>query len=112
MRSFPEDESVERIIQFSIAPQCSAVATRLRRRSCPPMRAGRFRAMCSNWWSIDYHAMQNSQSAMGLRDRVMPPELKQLEEALQKTALNGAIDDRRSIGLCSVPALRRRAIRF
>ena len=38
--------------------------------------------------AIDYHAMQNSQSAMGLRDRVMPPELKQLEEALQKTALN------------------------
>ena len=31
---------------------------------------------------IDYRAMQNSQSAMDLRDRVMPPELKQLDEAL------------------------------
>lgn len=36
---------------------------------------------------IDYRAMQNSSSAMGLRDRVMPPELKQFDEALRKTAL-------------------------
>ena len=38
--------------------------------------------------AIDYHAMQNSPAAMDLRNRVMPPELKQLEEALHKTALN------------------------
>jgi hypothetical protein len=37
---------------------------------------------------IDYRAMQNSQSAMDLRDRVMPPELKQLDEALSKSGLN------------------------
>jgi hypothetical protein len=37
---------------------------------------------------IDYRAMQNSQSAMDLRDRVMPPELKQLDEALRKSGLN------------------------
>lgn len=37
---------------------------------------------------IDYRAMQNSSSAMNLRDRVMPPELKQLDEALQKSGLN------------------------
>jgi len=37
---------------------------------------------------IDYRAMQNSQSAMDLRDRVMPPELKQLDEALAKSGLN------------------------
>ena len=37
---------------------------------------------------IDYRAMQNSQAAMDLRDRVMPPELKQLEEALRKSGLN------------------------
>ncbi len=35
---------------------------------------------------IDYKAMQNSSSAMGLRDRVMPPELKEFDEALRKTA--------------------------
>lgn len=37
---------------------------------------------------IDYRAMQNSQSAMDLRNRVEPPELKQLEDALNKSGLN------------------------
>jgi hypothetical protein len=37
---------------------------------------------------IDYRAMQNSQVAMQLKDRVMPPELKQLEQALRKSGLN------------------------
>jgi hypothetical protein len=39
---------------------------------------------------IDYRAMQNSTSAMDLRDRVMPPELKQFDEALRRSALKGA----------------------
>lgn len=37
---------------------------------------------------IDYRAMQNSSSAMALRDEVMPPELKQFEQALMKSGLN------------------------
>lgn len=37
---------------------------------------------------VDYRAMQNSPAAMELRDRVMPPELKQLDEALRKSGLN------------------------
>ena len=37
---------------------------------------------------IDYRAMQNSSTAMELRDRVMPPDLKQFAEALQKSGLN------------------------
>jgi hypothetical protein len=37
---------------------------------------------------IDYKAMQNSNTAMQLRDRVMPPDLKQFEEALRKSGLN------------------------
>lgn len=37
---------------------------------------------------IDYRAMQNSNTAMQLRDRVMPPDLKQFEEALRKSGLN------------------------
>jgi hypothetical protein len=37
---------------------------------------------------IDYHAMQNSTTAMKLRDRVMPPELKQFDEALGHSGLN------------------------
>ena len=38
--------------------------------------------------AIDYRAMQNSSAAMALRGEVMPPELKQLEEALNKSGLN------------------------
>ncbi len=37
---------------------------------------------------IDYHAMQNSPAAMDLRNRVMPPELKQFDEALSHSGLN------------------------
>jgi hypothetical protein len=37
---------------------------------------------------VDYRAMQDSTSAMNLRDRVMPPELKQFDEALRKSGLN------------------------
>lgn len=37
---------------------------------------------------IDYHEMQNSPAAMDLRNRVMPPELKQFDEALSHSGLN------------------------
>lgn len=37
---------------------------------------------------IDYKAMQNSNAAMELRDRVMPPDLKQFDEALRRSGLN------------------------
>jgi len=37
---------------------------------------------------IDYRAMENSTSAMDLRNRVMPPELKQFDEALTRSGLN------------------------
>ena len=37
---------------------------------------------------IDYRVMENSSTAMELRGQVMPPELKQLEDALKKSGLN------------------------
>ena len=37
---------------------------------------------------IDYRAMENSSAAMDLKARVMPPELKQFDEALTKSGLN------------------------
>lgn len=37
---------------------------------------------------IDYRAMENSPAAMDLRGRVMPPELKQFDDALTKSGLN------------------------
>ena len=64
---------------------------------------------------IDYRIMQNSSSAMALRGQVMPPELKTLEEALNKSGLNdnqdleqlafvlyrvnGSADDLRTVGI-------------
>lgn len=37
---------------------------------------------------IDYRAMQDSDAAMRLRDKVMPPDLKQFDDALRKSGLN------------------------
>ena len=37
---------------------------------------------------IDYRAMQNSPAAMQLKNKVMPPELKSLEHALQVSGMN------------------------
>jgi hypothetical protein len=42
--------------------------------------------------AIDYRAMQNSPAAMNLRERMMPPELKQFDEALRKSGLNDSHD--------------------
>src|SRR5580692_12567006 len=42
--------------------------------------------------AIDYRVMQNSSAAMDLKARVMPPELKQFEEALRKSGLNDKND--------------------
>ena len=36
--------------------------------------------------AIDYHAMENSPSAMDLRARVMPPELKRLKRRCRSLA--------------------------
>jgi hypothetical protein len=41
---------------------------------------------------IDYRVMQNSTAAMDLRERVMPPELKQFDTALRKSGLNDKND--------------------
>jgi hypothetical protein len=37
---------------------------------------------------VDYHAMQNSPAAMDLKARILPPELKQLEDALKASGFN------------------------
>ena len=42
---------------------------------------------------VDYRAMQNSNAAMALKDRVLPPELKRLESALKNAKLNVDKDD-------------------
>jgi hypothetical protein len=42
--------------------------------------------------AIDYRVMENSPAAMDLKARVMPPELKQFEDALRKSGLNDKND--------------------
>ena len=42
--------------------------------------------------AVDYRAMQNSPAAMDLKGRVLPPELKQLEQALKTSGLNANHD--------------------
>lgn len=37
---------------------------------------------------VDYHAMQNSPAAMNLKARILPPELKSLEDALRSSGFN------------------------
>ncbi len=37
---------------------------------------------------VDYRAMQNSPAAMNLKTRILPPELKQLEQALKSSGFN------------------------
>ena len=41
---------------------------------------------------IDYRAMQNSSAAMDLRNRVMPADLKQFDDALRKSGFNDKND--------------------
>jgi hypothetical protein len=53
---------------------------------------------------VDYRAMQNSDSAMQLKERVMPPDLKQFDDALQKSGLNDNHDvDSLAFALYRVP---------
>jgi hypothetical protein len=37
---------------------------------------------------VDYRAMQNSEAAMQLKDRVMPSDLRQFDDAVQKSGIN------------------------
>ena len=54
---------------------------------------------------IDYREMENSATAMNLRERVMPPELKQFDEALTKSGLNDNHDvDQLAFAMFRAPA--------
>ena len=75
-------------VKFSIAPMVFAAATLAPAAQLSTDSRGAIPRDVQQLVVIDYRAMQNSQSAMDLRDRVMPPELKQLDEALRKSGLN------------------------
>lgn len=74
-------------IQFSIAPILLAAATLAPAAQLSTDGRSAIPQNVQQLVVIDYRAMQNSTSAMDLRNRVMPPELKQFDDALKKTAL-------------------------
>lgn len=76
------------LIKFSIAPALVAAATLAQAAQLSTDARGAIPRDVQQLVAIDYRAMQNSQSAMDLRDRVMPPELKQLDDAVRKSGLN------------------------
>lgn len=76
------------IVKFSIASVLFAAATGASAAQLTTDARGVIPREVQQLVVIDYRAMQNSSSAMGLRDRVMPPELKQLDEALAKSGMN------------------------
>jgi hypothetical protein len=76
------------LVKFLIAPVLLAAATLAPAAQLSTDARGAIPREVQQLVVIDYRAMQNSQSAMDLRDRVMPPELKQLDEALAKSGLN------------------------
>ncbi len=76
------------LLRLSIAPMLMAAATLAPAAQLSTDARGAIPREVQQLVVIDYRAMQNSQSAMDLRDRVMPPELKQLDEALRKSGLN------------------------
>lgn len=75
-------------LKLSIAPILLATATLAPAAQLSTDARGAIPREVQQLVVIDYRAMQNSQAAMDLRDRVMPPELKQLDAALSKSGLN------------------------
>jgi len=75
-------------VKFSIVPLLLAALTPARAAQLSTDARGAIPREVQQLVVIDYRAMQNSQAAMDLRDRVMPPELKQLDAALSKSGLN------------------------
>ena len=76
------------LVKLSVVPMLLAAATLAQAAQLSTDARGAIPREVQQLVVIDYRAMQNSQSAMDLRDRVMPPELKQLDEALSKSGMN------------------------
>jgi hypothetical protein len=88
MFGFWRKKLLKAIVKFSIAPVLLAAATFAPAAQLSTDARGAIPREVQQLVVIDYRAMQNSQSAMDLRERVMPPELKQLGEALANSGLN------------------------
>lgn len=81
-------ELVRAFIKFAIAPMLVAAATLAQAAQLSTDARSAIPHDVQQLVVIDYRAMQNSTSAMALRNQVEPPELKQFEDALGKSGLN------------------------
>ena len=75
-------------VKFSIAPTLLAAATLAPAAQLSTDARTAIPHEVQQLVVIDYRAMQNSTAAMDLRDRVMPPNLKEFDDALRKSGLN------------------------
>ncbi|MGA3332837.1 MAG: hypothetical protein ABSC62_01595 [Terracidiphilus sp.] len=80
-------ELLKRLVEFTIAAMMLAAATAVPAAQLSTDARGAIPHDLQQLVVIDYRAMQNSTAAMNLRNRVMPPELKMFEEALNKFTL-------------------------
>ncbi|HEV2323995.1 MAG TPA: hypothetical protein VGS10_08590 [Terracidiphilus sp.] len=85
-------ELFKTLIKFSIAPMLVAAATLAQAAQLSTDARSAIPHDVQQLVVIDYRAMQNSTSAMALRQQVEPPELKEFEDALAKSGLNGNND--------------------
>jgi hypothetical protein len=81
-------ELLKAFVKLSIVPMLLTAATLAQAAQLSTDARGAIPREVQQLVVIDYRAMQNSTAAMDLRDRVMPPELKQFDEALRKSGLN------------------------
>ena len=79
---------MKRLVEFSIVAMALAAAAPAPAAQLSTNARGAIPHDVQQLVVIDYRAMQNSTTAMDLRNRVMPPELKQFDEALAKSGLN------------------------
>jgi len=75
------------LVKFSLAATMLAAATAVPAAQLSTDARGAIPHDVQQLVVIDYRAMQNSTAAMNLRNRVMPPELKMFDEALNKFTL-------------------------
>jgi hypothetical protein len=76
------------LVKFSITPLLLAAATLAQAAQLSTDARAAIPRDVQQLVVIDYRAMENSTAAMDLRDRVMPPELKQFDDALSKFTLS------------------------
>ncbi len=91
---------VNALVKFSLAPLLLAASTAALASQLSTNAMSAVPHDVQQLVAIDYQAMENSAAAMALRNRVMPPALKQLETALEKSGLNDNNDvDEMAFGL-------------